>query len=101
RTWAGWAFLQHRASSTSTVANCGAGGAKNQINGGSDQLITGAIYFPNQSVCYSGNSATTGNGKCTQLIARSIDFTGNSSVKLNCAGTGVSAMTVPVPQLIQ
>jgi Flp pilus assembly protein TadG len=97
----GMVFFQDRAAPASTIANCGAGGAKNKINGGSDQLITGAIYFPNQSVCYNGNSATVGAGKCTQLIARSIDWTGNSSVKLDCAGTGVSAMMVPVPQLIQ
>jgi hypothetical protein len=99
----GMVFFQDRSAPSSSVANCGAGGANNFINGGSSQLITGAIYFPNQSICYNGNASVgaTGVGQCTQLIARSLAFTGNSSVKLNCAGTGVSAMTVPVSQLIR
>ena len=97
----GMAFFQDRNAPFSANSNCGNGNAQNKINGGSGQLITGALYFPNQSVCFTGNSATTGVGKCTQLIARTIDFTGNSDVRLSCAGTGITPMSVLVPTLIK
>jgi hypothetical protein len=54
-------------------------GPRPRINGGSSQLITGAIYFPNQSVCFTGNSSVAGAGsgispccefvQCRTLIA--------------------------------
>jgi hypothetical protein len=101
----GMAFFQDRdapySGSSSGTSSCGAGTSQNQINGGSNQLITGAIYFPNQSVCYNGSSSTTGAGKCTQLIARTISFTGNSEFQTVCSGTGVSPISVLTPQLIQ
>jgi hypothetical protein len=87
--------------SASTTTSCGAGSSQNQLNGGSTQLITGAVYFPNQSVCWGGGSSTSGAGKCTQLIAHTLSFTGNSSILADCAGTGVTTMTVPTPQLTQ
>jgi Flp pilus assembly protein TadG len=88
----------------SNNASCGSGGggsSQNQINGGSGQLLTGVLYFPNQSVCYGGSSAVIGAGKCTQIIARTISFTGSSDVRLSCAGTGVEPITVTSPQLIK
>ncbi len=97
----GMAFFQDRNAPFSSNATCGNGGAQNKINGGSSQLITGAIYFPNQSICFNGNSSTSGAGQCTQIIGRTLDFTGNSDVKLSCAGTGVSALSVLVPQLVK
>ena len=103
--YGGMAFFQDRnansGGSSSSSSSCGSGTSQNQINGGSNQKITGAIYFPNQSVCYSGNSSTSGAGQCTQLIARTISFTGNSDVKLSCTGTGVDMISVPTPQLIK
>jgi Flp pilus assembly protein TadG len=86
---------------SSSNSSCGSGNAQNQINGGSNQFLTGALYFPSQSLCYGGNSATTGAGKCTQIIARQISFTGTSDVKLECTGTGVEPITVTTPQLIK
>ena len=97
----GMAIFQDRAAPFSVNGTCGNGNAQNKINGGSGQLITGALYFPNQSVCFNGNSSTTGAGKCTQLIGRTLDFTGNSDVKLSCAGTGITPMSVLVPTLIK
>lgn len=64
----------------------------NSITGGDRQLITGALYFPNQTLSYTGNSSLNGVGQCTQLIARILTFTGNSSVKLSCSGAGVSSI---------
>jgi hypothetical protein len=101
----GMLFFQDRnapfSGGSSSNSSCGSGNAQNLINGGSDQLLTGALYFPNQSLCYAGNSATIGAGRCTQIIARQISFTGTSDVKLSCAGTGVEPITVTTPQLIK
>lgn len=101
----GMLFFQDRnapfTGSSSSNSSCGSGNAQNQINGGSSQYLTGALYFPSQSLCYGGNSASTGAGKCTQIIARTISFTGTSDVKLSCAGTGVEPITVTTPQLIK
>jgi hypothetical protein len=101
----GMLFFQDRrapfSGGTSSNSSCGSGNAQNQINGGSNQLLTGALYFPSQSLCYGGNSATTGAGRCTQIIARQISFTGTSDVTLSCTGTGVDPITVTTPQLIK
>ena len=97
----GLAIFQDRAAPFASNSTCGNGNAQNKLNGGSGQLITGALYFPNQSVCFTGNSSTTGAGQCTQLIARTLDFTGTSSVQLSCSGSGVAWITQPTPQLIR
>ena len=55
-------FFQDRNAPYSSNTNCGNGNAQNKVNGGSGQLITGAIYFPNQSVCFTGNSSIAGAG---------------------------------------
>lgn len=102
----GMAFFSDRnapfSGGSSSNSSCGTGGNMQiHINGGSGQVITGALYFPNQSVCFNGNSSTTGAGQCTQLIARTISFTGNSDVRLSCDGTGITPISVTVPQLVR
>jgi len=68
----------------------------NVFNGGSSQSLTGALYFPNQGVTFNGGASTASNG-CTQLVAGSMAFQGDSTLALNCAGTGVRmAGGVPV-----
>jgi len=97
----GLAIFQDRNATFSSGKSCGSGNAQNKVNGGSGQVITGAIYFPNQMICFNGNSAVSGAGKCTQIIARTLDFTGDSDVTFSCAGTGISPIAVLVPQLIR
>ncbi len=103
--YGGLAFFQDRnAPSPSTsggTSSCGGGNSQNQLAGGSTQLITGAVYFPSQSICWGGGSSTSGAGKCTQLISYSMSFTGNSTIRADCAGTGISSISVTRPQLIQ
>jgi hypothetical protein len=66
------------------------------FNGGSTQVLSGAVYFPNQTLTFTGGSSTSTSG-CTELLAGSVLFEGNSSLALNCAGTGVkTAGTLPV-----
>lgn len=58
--------------------------------GGISPSLTGAIYFPSQTVVFSnGVSNPTG---CTQLIAGKIQFTGGATFQNNCSGTGVAAI---------
>ena len=78
---AGLAFFQDR--------NAPATGS-DSLTGGSTQNITGAIYFPNQSVNFTGNSGTS-SASCTQLIALKLTFTGNSGFSTNCSGVGTTA----------
>jgi Flp pilus assembly protein TadG len=61
------------------------------ISGGSGLSITGALYFPTQTVKFSGNTATGAAG-CTQLIAYDLVFSGDATLGANCAGTGVKGI---------
>jgi hypothetical protein len=76
---AGMVFYQDR--------NAPSGGS-DTFNGGSTQVLSGAVYFPNQSLVFTGGSSTATSG-CTQLVSGSVVFEGNSTLALNCAGTGV------------
>ena len=65
----------------------------NKINGNSNSVITGALYFPNQELQYNGTGGTSAT--CTLFVSRRIDFSGNS-VTLNkfkksseCKGAGL------------
>ena len=76
----GLAFFQDRnAPSTGT----------DSFVGGSAQNITGAIYFPDNAVTFTGNSSA-GGSQCTQLIALKVNFNGTSNLSNNCAGDGTT-----------
>ena len=60
------------------------------FNGGSTQSFTGALYLPKGDVKFAGG-ANTDTG-CTQLIADTITFTGNSNFAINCTGTGTKPL---------
>jgi hypothetical protein len=61
-------------------------GASN-FEGGATMNITGAIYVPNNSTTWAGGSNTAGT-PCTQIVAQTIDFKGNSVFGDNCTGYG-------------
>lgn len=65
--FAGIALYQDRRSSNNS----------NKVNGNSNSVINGAVYFPSSTLDYNGtgNSSAT----CTQLVARDLKFSGNSS----------------------
>jgi hypothetical protein len=63
------------------------------IQGGGTQNITGAIYFPLQTVSYAGGSST-GGSNCTQLIADQINFTGGSTFSSSCTGSGTQPINL-------
>ena len=48
--------------------------------------MQGAIYMPAADIQFTGNSAVS-NG-CTQVIGRTVTFSGSSSLKSSCATAG-------------
>ena len=54
-------------------------GSPNQFNGGGNQVIQGALYFPSQSMTYNGSGTAT--AVCTRFVSRRIIFTGNSAME--------------------
>jgi Putative Flp pilus-assembly TadE/G-like len=105
--YGGLVFFQDRnapAPTSSDIDNstsCGGGSKQNKFSGQAQIALTGALYFPSQTLCYAGGSSSDANNKCTQIIAYNIIFTGSPSIKSQCDGVGIANMTVPVPTLIQ
>jgi hypothetical protein len=67
------------------------------FNGGATQYLGGAIYLPKAAVSFSGGAATSTN--CTQLIANTVTFTGNSGFALNCNNYGTKPFSPLVVKL--
>jgi hypothetical protein len=88
---AGLAFFQDRNAPSSGT---------DSFTGGSTQNITGAIYFPDQTVTYSGGSAT-GGAVCTQLVANQLRFSGSSSLNNNCASVCTATIGSTSNQLVE
>lgn len=51
--------------------------------------IAGAVYIPGSDITWSGNV----NSPCTQLIARSIVFSGTANFRHECSGYGVESVS--------
>lgn len=66
-TYKGIAIYQDRRSSNNS----------NKINGNSNSVINGAVYFPSSTLDYNGTGSNAAT--CTQLVARDLTFSGNSS----------------------
>jgi hypothetical protein len=52
------------------------------------------MFFPNSDVTWNGNAAT--NDNCTEIIAKSLTFTGNTYLNVS----GCSANLLPNSQLV-
>ncbi len=76
-TYSGVLFYGDRAGSS----------ASSTFNGTADSLLTGAIYFPKQLISYLGNFSGT-NG-CTQVVANTIQWSGNSKINQDCSSLGM------------
>lgn len=72
-------------------------GGSNTFNGTADSLLTGAIYFASQQVKYLGNFA--GIGGCTQVVASTVEWSGNAGVSQDCTALGMK--DIPATQSIQ
>ncbi|TIW64534.1 MAG: hypothetical protein E5V56_08055, partial [Mesorhizobium sp.] len=57
------------------------------FNGTATSSLTGAIYFPKQQVNYLGNFS--GKNGCTQVVADTIQWSGNSNINQDCSSLGM------------
>jgi Flp pilus assembly protein TadG len=62
-------------------------GGQNTFNGTADSLLTGALYFARQQVNYLGNFS--GTGGCTQVVADTIQWSGNTTINQDCTSLGM------------
>lgn len=58
------------------------------INGDSTSYFDGAVYAPSGHVEVAG-SGTVGGG-CTQIVASTIEFTGDAGIGADCTGLGIT-----------
>lgn len=66
----------------------------NHVNGNNTSGVRGVIYMPSRSLLYNG-SGTIDEQQCMQLVARRIEFTGNSAFKMGslCGYAGMHGHT--------
>jgi hypothetical protein len=64
------------------------------VNGSAGSVIQGAVYAPTTSVDYTGNSSVVGGGGCTQIIAYTVTFSGNSGMASSCEDAGTRDLKV-------
>jgi hypothetical protein len=66
----------------------------NHVNGNNTSGVQGVMYFPNRSLLYNGGGGVA-EEKCMQIIAKRVDFTGNSKFKMGslCEGAGMVGHT--------
>lgn len=69
------------------------------VVGGASVKLTGALYFPTQTVNYSNGTTTTAT--CTQLVAWQVTFTGGASFNSNCATAGTGSIGTSPSQLVE
>lgn len=72
---AGMVFFQDRRARTTLT---------NNFIGGTTSTFAGALYFPRQTVNFSGGGSTT--TACMQIVARRITIGGGSTVRSDCSG---------------
>jgi hypothetical protein len=77
-TYSGILFFGDRSDSTGI----------NKFNGTADSLMTGSIYFASQEIDYLGNFS--GSGGCTQVVGDKVQWTGNTSISVDCSAYGIS-----------
>lgn len=54
------------------------------VNGGAGSLLSGFIYAPDAPITYAGNSDMSAEGECLRIVGKTVEMTGNSSVKSDC-----------------
>jgi Flp pilus assembly protein TadG len=70
-----------------------------KINGNNGSTISGALYFPNADLTFNGDSGMHAN--CMQIVAKDVQFTGNSSVSNSCPGVDYGAFTGRKVRLVE
>jgi hypothetical protein len=62
------------------------------FTGDPSSTMTGTIYFPNDNVVYAGNFS--GFNGCTQVVANTIEWTGNTNLAVDCTAYGMGPIQV-------
>jgi hypothetical protein len=70
-----------------------------KFDGGSGQGFGGALYFPKGAIEYAGGAST--NTNCTQVIGDTVNFVGNSTLSINCAGFGTKPIGTLTASLVE
>jgi hypothetical protein len=65
-----------------------------QINGTAGSVVQGAVYAPTTGLEYTGDSSSTGEGGCTQVIGYTVLLSGNSGLASDCEDAGTSDIKV-------
>lgn len=74
-----------------------AAAVNNTFNGTAGSHLTGALYFASQPVNYIGNFS--GTGGCTQIVADTVLWNGNTSISQDCTAYGMKG--IPAIQLVK
>lgn len=90
--YAGLAVLGSRAGQAST---------KQTFSNNTTLNITGAIYFPNQTIEFDNNSTLGSGNGCTQVIGRIVNIQNNVWLDNHCAGTGVKPIGVLPARIVE
>jgi Flp pilus assembly protein TadG len=69
----------------------------NKFNGTANSKLTGAIYFSKGRIDYAGNFS--GLNGCTQVVGDTVEWTGNTTVSVDCSAYGMK--TLPVLTLVR
>jgi hypothetical protein len=81
--------------------NQSCGSAQVSIQGSSTVTLNGGMYFPNASVCVTGNAFSTST-TCFSLVGWSLNYTGSASQTVNgCSTTGTATAQVRAVNLVQ
>ena len=74
-------------------------GTSFNLSGGGTQTFGGAIYLPKGALQFTGGF-DSGSG-CTQIVADTISFAGNSTVTLDCTGYGTKGIGSVTASLVE
>jgi Flp pilus assembly protein TadG len=70
-----------------------------RFGGGASQIINGAIYVPSGTVDFAGGANSS--KACTQLVADTVKFTGNSNFAVNCTGMGTKPLGATAATIVE
>jgi hypothetical protein len=74
-------------------------GTSFDLAGGSGQNIGGAVYLPTAALNYQGGASLSTS--CTQVIADTIAFNGNSGLKVDCSTFGTQNLGTAGAKLVE
>jgi hypothetical protein len=62
------------------------------IQGNSSSTLAGLVYTPNATIYVAGTAAAGSTTACFEVVAFTVDFTGNSTLNSNCSAYGMISL---------